>query len=373
MILFIFLSTLFPSFNLIFIDAIQTGIKSSTFFNLCLIFWSIYVCKISANIFNIASLIFLIIIILYITNNKILAITITRYLELGGVFFAGYTITRKYHVKIAKITRIIFIPLISIIILDIFDINILYYENLVGGWQKGIISGPFALNYQLGLAMGSLAMVGANQNYPPGLRRGMIYLVIGMLIYLITLSRATFLGFILICLLNIVKFKWSRTILIVLSSFLVFLLIYDLSIIKNINQDVSLAFRFRLWECLYTSFNSTLFGNADHVVFNSNSCVDSQSLSTESLQIRIFFYHGIFGLFILLILIWRWIKIFQNQIKTENAKPPNLRIYNFLIPLEFMIFGIAYSIFIDGLITAHAGSIYWLLFGSSLGACANQR
>ena len=350
----------------------QTGLKSSTFLNIILIAWTTYVCKMPIKIFILAISISVVIINLYIFNQKVFATTIARYLELYLVFYAGYSYAKLYEINLPNFLRTIIIILLLIIILDILDINIPLYPNIDGGWEKGYVSGPFSLNYQLGLALGSIAIVAANIAHPPGLKRGILYATTGFLVYSITLSRASLMGFFLIALLNVFKFSFSKLILISSFSFLVFFLLHDLSIISNFTNDVSLLFRFRLWNCLFESFDSILLGNPNHVVSQSFNCVHSQSLSTESLQIRLFFYHGLLIYILILILLYKYIGIFKNDIvkfsirdKFHKSTTP--------LPLEFLAFGIGYSIFIDGLVTAHAGAIFWLLFGFTVGSNEKTR
>ena len=319
-------------------------------------------------IFNLS--IIIIIINLYVFNQKVFATTIARYLELYLLFYAGYSYAKIYQIQLPNFLRIITVILLLITILDMLDFNIPFYPNIEGGWQKGHVSGPFALNYQLGLVLGSIAIIAINIPHPPGLKRGIFYACTGLLVYLFTLSRGSLFGFALIVVLNVFKFSFSKLILVGSFSFLVFFLIYDLNIISNLTNDVSLAFRFRLWNCLYDSFKSIFLGNPNHIISQSYNCVDSQSLSTESLQIRLFFNHGLIIYIFILALLYKYIGFFKNDItnfsirnKSQASTTP--------LPLEFIAFGIGYSIFLDGLITAHAGAIFWILFGFVVGS--NQK
>ena len=179
-------------------------------------------------------------------------------------------------------------------------------------------------------------------------------------------------GFILITLLNIFKFSLSKLILICSFSFLVFFLMYDLSIVSNLFEEASLSFRFRLWNCLYESFDEIFLGDPNFIISQSWNCVHSQSLSTESLQIRLFFNHGFLIFVLILILLYKYIGIFKNDI-TKFSIMNKSQISTAPLPLEFITFGIGYSIFSDGLITAHAGSIFWLLFWLTVGSNEKRR
>jgi hypothetical protein len=170
--LYLFLAILLPSFGLLSFEYIQTGLKSSTVLNIFLIIWTAFLCKIPIKIFIFILSILLIIINLYVFNQKILAITVARYLELYLVFYSGYSYAKLYENNLPNFLRIIITILLLIIILDILDFNIPYYPNIDGGWLKGHVSGPFALNYQLGLVLGSVAISTAILAYPPGLKRG---------------------------------------------------------------------------------------------------------------------------------------------------------------------------------------------------------
>jgi hypothetical protein len=369
---YLFLAILLPSFGLLFFESLQTGLKSSSILNIFLIIWTAFLCKMPIKIFIFILSILLLIIYLYVFNQKIYAISVARYLELYLVFYSGYSYAKLYEIYLPNFLRIIITIILIIIIFDILDLYIPFYPNIDGGWIKGHVSGPFALNYQLGLVLGSVAILATNISYPPGLKRGILYATTGLLVYLITLSRGTLMGFILITLLNIFKFSLSKLILIGSFSFLVFFLMYDLSIVSNLFEEASLSFRFRLWNCLYESFDEIFLGDPNFIISQSWNCVHSQSLSTESLQIRLFFNHGLLIFVLILILLYKYIGIFKNDI-TKFSIMNKSQISTAPLPLEFITFGIGYSIFSDGLITAHAGSIFWLLFGLTVGSNEKRR
>ncbi len=368
--LYLLLALLVPSWNIIYFDTLFTGIKSSSILNLAVIIYAFWYYKISISTYLLFIGLIVLAAIYFLLSNLAGVVTVLRYLELAGMFTAGLIITKNREVNLVGTLRLICIPLGVIIACDLNDFIIPLYPNIEGGWIKGHVSGPFALNYQLGLALASVALIAANPKMPHGPHRGLLIGIIGVIVYAITLSRATLLGFVLIAVFNILSWRFVRSVLATLATILALILLTNINIAKVLEGDHSLAFRYRLWDCIYSrlDFFSILFGHPEQILLYSNSCVDSVSLSAESLQIRFLFNHGLVFLALSTFIMLRYVTLFLQNIKlhafNERSKSLALEI---MLPLEFLTFAVGYSLFLDGLITSHAGAIFWLLFGAVVG------